>query len=149
MLKRGVSKSMAMFIVFIFSSCVNPFKTVLWIQLYWIWIWILNFGPILIQIQGYVINWETKFYKIILRKNYRYFQIFLNNKKKWQWTRFLVLCVSEWCISVFNLAPFTSNLSNIYLRGSDLDPDPQHSSPCTMYLPCTSQNLKLICVLVR
>ena len=40
---------------FIFKQ-KKSFKTVLWIQIHCIWIWIQNFGPICIRIQGYVIN---------------------------------------------------------------------------------------------
>ena len=73
------------------------------------WIQILNFGPIWIRIQGYVINYERK-----IKNNFR--------KKCPQ--KYLFLKVSEWRIRayiityVFNLTPFAKNVSYIYLCGS-------------------------------
>ena len=42
--------------------------TVFWIQIHWVRIRILNFGPIWIWIQDYVFNFETKILKYFLRK---------------------------------------------------------------------------------
>ena len=50
-------------------------QAVLWIQIHWIWIRIQDFGPIWIRIQvririqGNIINFERKNFKIILEKN--------------------------------------------------------------------------------
>ena len=48
-------------IAYIYSDQILIISEVLWIQIHWIWIWILNCCPILIRIQGYVINLKTKF----------------------------------------------------------------------------------------
>ena len=81
------------------------YYSVLWIQLHWIWIRILNCVPI----KNYFINFEEK--KNSFGGNWNYMKTVALEEKILVW-------VSEWWIFVSNLTPFASYLSYFYLCGS-------------------------------
>ena len=74
------------------------FCPVLWIQIHWIWIRILNFSPLCIDFQGYDINFEKK-------------NSILTVKKKIS-SKIFFCQLSLWMVNfVLNLTPFACNLS--------------------------------------